>query len=32
MDNLNLLAKDGKYRNAVQRKDNFSVHTARKFG
>ena len=29
---LNYLPTDGKYRNAVQRKDNFSVHTARKFG
>ena len=29
---LNYLAKYGKYRNAVQCKDNFSVHTAQKFG
>ena len=29
---LNYLAKDGKYRNAVQYKDIFSVHTAQKFG
>ena len=29
---LNYLAKNGKYRNAVQCKDNFSVHTARLCG
>ena len=29
---LNYLAKDGKYRNAVQCEDNASVRTARKFG
>ena len=29
---FNYLAKEGKYRIAVPCKDNFSVHTARKFG
>ena len=29
---LTYLAKNGKYRNAVQYKDIFSVHTAQKFG
>ena len=28
---LNYLAKDGKYCNAVQCKDNFPMHSARKF-